>query len=410
MNQEDVHTGNAHRITFLGFVALLTLILVVTVGSRSTEVQSETGGLKFVHETHVTGAGIQCVECHDAALRSTLSSDNLLSTKTNCQSCHEEQLNEQCTFCHTSDDPTTYKKLATVDRELIFAHQQHVLETNNIKCETCHSNLDRKKDFIGELVPAMATCTTCHNGVQQSNTCESCHTNLVNLRPADHDRTDFQREHKRLVRSGSTNCATCHTQESCNDCHLTAGLTAPDKSGRDRGTSRSPRISTIDRGRSSALTFVHDLNFKFTHSILAKGKSADCQTCHRAEEFCSSCHAAGGNVNQSAFKPATHQETGFVTIGVGSGGGKHAQMARRDLESCASCHGVDATDPTCTTCHSDTDGVRGTDPKTHQRGFLSRVNGPWHTDQGVTCFVCHTDPNARAGGVRGNGFCGYCHN
>jgi hypothetical protein len=410
MNQDNLYPGHTHRTFYFGFTALLSMVVAVSVGLHSSEVPGETGGLKFLHETHVAGAGIQCVECHDAAPRSSLSSDNLLSTKANCQSCHEEQLNEQCMYCHTSDDPSTYKKLTTIDRELIFAHQLHTAETNNLQCETCHTYLDRKKDFVGELVPAMSTCTTCHNGTQQSNACESCHTNLVNLRPADHDRTDFMREHKRLARLGSTTCATCHTQESCNDCHLTAGLTAPDNSGRDLGTTRSPRINTIDRGKSSSLTFVHDLNFKFTHGLAAKGKTSDCQTCHRQEEFCSSCHAGGGNVNQNAFKPAWHRETGFVTIGVGTGGGSHASRARRDLESCASCHGVEATDPTCTTCHTDTDGVRGTDPKTHQRGFMRTVNGPWHTDQGSTCFVCHTDANARVGGARGSGFCGYCHN
>ncbi len=397
----------------LYFTAVVLMILVVgfTIMTRSGEIparQQQPVGIKFSHATHVEGAGLQCVECHDAAPRSKVSSDNLLSKKANCQTCHEEQLNQNCTFCHTSNDPTTYSALQTPARELTFSHEQHA-GIQQIACETCHTNLDAKKEFVGELVPAMASCNTCHNNVQATNACESCHTNFTGLRPANHDRTDFLREHKRFARTADASCATCHTQETCNDCHTGANLTKVDKTGRDLTTPRTPRLISIDRGQSSALTKVHDLNFKFTHGIAAKGKTSDCQTCHRQEQFCSTCHAAGGNVNQLAFKPTWHNEAGFVTIGVGSGGGKHAQMARRDLENCASCHGAEATDPVCMTCHVDPDGVKGTDPKTHQRGFMAATNGPWHSDPGATCFVCHTDPNARAGGIKGKGFCSYCH-
>ncbi|MBI3579527.1 MAG: hypothetical protein HY089_08995 [Ignavibacteriales bacterium] len=109
------------------------------------------------------------------------------------------------------------------------------------------------------------------------------------------------------------------------------------------------------------------------------------------------------------FKPATHQEAGFVTLGVGSGGGKHASLARRDIESCASCHDAQGADPTCTTCHTDPDGIKGNDPKSHARGFMMDSEGAWHSDPGATCYTCHTDPNARVGGIKGQGFCGYCH-
>ncbi|HEX9828951.1 MAG TPA: cytochrome c3 family protein [Bacteroidota bacterium] len=411
MNTSDGHIERStSRFYFTAaFLMLLVLSFTVITNSREVPIALQQGGIKFQHQTHVEGAGIQCIECHEGAVQSTASSDLLLSKKANCQSCHEEQLNENCTYCHTSDDPETYLPLTTPERELIFSHENHA-ETRQIACETCHTDLDASKEFVGALVPAMVTCNTCHNDVTASNTCESCHTNLVSLRPENHDRTDFMREHKRFARMAETSCASCHTQETCNDCHIGAGLTKVDEAGRDLTSPRSPRLQSLDRGRSNVLSTVHDLNFKFTHSISAKGKSADCQTCHRQEQFCATCHAAGGNVNQLGFKPATHSEAGFVTIGVGSGGGKHAQMARRDLESCASCHGGEAVDPTCMTCHVDTDGIRGTDPKTHTRGYMSGVNGAWHSDPGSTCFACHTDPNARTGGVKGKGFCSYCHN
>lgn len=394
---------------YAGVFGFLLLVFTFITPSRETGFKPDQAGrIKFSHSTHVEGAGLQCTDCHEAAPGSKMSKDNLLAKKANCQSCHEEQLSQNCTYCHTSDDPTTYVALSTPERELVFSHEQHV-STQNIACQTCHKNLDAKKDVVGALVPAMATCTTCHDNIQASNTCESCHTNFTGLRPANHDRTDFLREHKRFARMGDASCTTCHTQETCNDCHTGGILTRVDKTGRDLTTPRTPRLISIDRGQGITLAKVHDLNFKFTHGIAAKGKSADCQSCHKQEQFCSTCHVAGGNVNQLGFKPSWHAEVGFVTVGVGSGGGKHAQMARRDIESCASCHSAEAADPVCMTCHVDPDGVKGTDPKTHPRGFMLTTNGPWHSDPGATCFACHTDPNARTEGMKGKGFCSYCH-
>jgi hypothetical protein len=179
--------------------------------------------------------------------------------------------------------------------------------------------------------------------------------------------------------------------------------------GRDLVSQRSPRLAAIDRGQGLRVTKMHDLNFRFTHGIAAKGKSLECQTCHSKSEFCSTCHSAGGNVNQASFRPASHSVAGFKTIGVGSGGGEHARLAKRDIESCAACHGEDGTDPVCLTCHMDADGINGNNPKTHDRGFMSDNHGYWHDDPGANCYMCHTDANARPGGVNGQRFCGYCH-
>jgi hypothetical protein len=99
-----------------------------------------------------------------------------------------------------------------------------------------------------------------------------------------------------------------------------------------------------------------------------------------------------------------------VTLSVGSGGGDHATLAKRDIESCASCHDAEGADPVCITCHFDNDGIKGTNPKTHKKGAMSDLGyGDWHTDQGSVCYSCHADANARPSGVSGTQFCGYCH-
>jgi hypothetical protein len=291
---------------------------------------------------------------------------------------------------------------------ITFSHEQH-LAMKGVECTTCHAGLDSVAYAGAQNMPAMVTCNTCHNDTKATNTCEACHTSFVDLVPSDHLAGDFRKEHKRLTRLGALRvaCATCHTQTFCADCHDAASLMEFGK--RDLMAEPSPRNSPSDSPVQMTLQSVHSLNYKFTHGVDAKSKAADCYSCHASRQFCVDCHQTGGNVTAQAFKPAWHEGPGFTTLGVGSGGGRHAVMARRDIESCASCHDTQGADPVCITCHTDADGIRGTDPRTHPAGFMRNEHGPWHTNPGATCYNCHTDYNARPDGVKGKNFCGYCH-
>jgi len=188
-------------------------------------------------------------------------------------------------------------------------------------------------------------------------------------------------------------------------------MISENNTARDFYTPYSPH-KFIDNTKQQNISRVHDLNYRFTHGIDLKGKTSECQTCHQTETFCAQCHDSGsqdfaleGNV------PSSHKTLNFVTIGVGTGGGQHAILARRDIERCASCHDVQGADQNCILCHVDNDGIKGTNPKTHARSFRSDTeNGDWHSDRGSVCYSCHTDANARPDGIKGVGFCGYCHN
>lgn len=402
---------NLRKQGYLIVSVLLAIGAMLAMPTASLEGmdQPQTGKIKFNHKFHVKDSGISCTDCHSAAPTSKLASDNLSAKHENCQTCHSDQVEKNCTYCHTSEDVSTYV-FENPARDLKFSHQSHI-DGQKVECQTCHKDVEVAEKLQSVGLPAMTTCNTCHNGVKAMNACETCHTNFASLRPKEHNKTDFIREHKRIARISNATCMGCHTQETCADCHNGVSLTKTTKSGKDMVSPRSPRLTAIDRGQGMTLSKVHDLNFRFTHGLAAQQKKQDCQTCHQEKTFCSTCHAAGGNVNQLSFKPASHSnKTGlFVTTGVGSGGGNHALMARRDVESCASCHDVQGADPTCLTCHTDIDGIKGTNPRTHVRGFMEGSRGEWHSDPGSSCFMCHTDSNARPGGIKGQKFCGYCH-
>jgi len=298
---------------------------------------------------------VDCNICHSAAPTSKVSSDNLLAGHDNCVTCHEEQVTSSCGFCHTN--PENIEPRVAPVREIVFSHEAH-LSMKNVECNTCHVGIEGNEMPGTAQLPSMTACNTCHNDRKATNTCETCHTNFATLLPVDHQRSDFRRNHKEFARLGAldASCQTCHAESFCQQCHQTTGLKAFGQ--KDLMTEPRPKTWTKDSKNETILQNVHELNYRFTHGIDAKSRQADCASCHSAQTFCADCHQAGGNITQGSFKPASHSLPGFTTLGFGSGGGLHAEEARRDMESCISCHDVERRDPTCMTCHTESGRVR----------------------------------------------------
>ena len=292
--------------------------------------QDDSKQLKFSHKTHIEGAGIGCETCHPNGSTSKLASDNLRSVHENCTSCHEEQINNQCDFCHK--DPDNIQAAPPQLREIQFSHEKHV-NMKNVQCTTCHMHLN-EANYAGPVnMPGMAICATCHNDRKVSNACASCHTEVTGLIPPDHLLAGFKKDHKNLTRLGGmeTNCITCHNQNFCGECHSPGAVMQLGNGA--LMSDPNPRVFPGTSTPQMTLQLAHDLNYRFTHGIDAKSKSSECYTCHSPQEFCAECHEAGDNITAHSFKPAWHLGAGFTTLGVGSGGGRHAQLAKRDIES-----------------------------------------------------------------------------
>lgn len=347
------------RYFIFGFGLLVTVVIAVAM---KEPLKNEGGDvdhsryLKFSHKFHVDEQGIACEDCHNAVKESKALSENLLGDHASCQTCHEEQLTNDCAFCHTTGDNIV--PIPRVIPELIFSHEAHV--AHNMKCQTCHVGIEAVDYGSSIPEPPMTMCMTCHTEQKISTNCETCHTDFMSLIPEDHLVADFRKSHKELTRIGmmDVSCATCHISESfCQDCHTGAELTGFGLK-KDLMAIPTPRGSVKDSPRQLRLQQVHDLNYRFTHSIDAKSRLVDCSSCHEQQSFCAACHQAGGNVTQTKFKPENHRAAGFATVGRGSGGGLHAVLARRDIESCISCHDVQGNDPTCFTCHTESGTIR----------------------------------------------------
>ncbi len=344
----------------LGSVALTILSALYLTAQGDTErmLAVPDSEIIFLHKFHVEEAEVECTACHPEIESSTKSSDRNFPTMDQCAACHDVEDDTKCGICHrNAEEPGP---IPTSTRPIAFNHKTHL--SGGIKCLVCHNDVAGTEKPESQSMPTMAICMDCHDGVKANKDCELCHQKKVTL--ADIHPEGWRHKHAERASTDRQWCLQCHREESaCLACHRGDNLT---------GT-------------------IHDLNYQYTHGLDARSKNADCARCHDTKGFCADCHDRGNRM------PLNHSALSWVT--------DHGRFARNDVENCASCH--DNGDPTCARsgCHTDFDGIKGTNPRIHDSG-ISRFDshGPWHDDDGYFCFQCHTSTH-----TQGEGFCGYCH-
>jgi hypothetical protein len=330
--------------------AMISAVALYDSPREAVAAAGDTKGLKFSHANHVVERGIACADCHTKVAGSKMSSDRLIPVHEDCQTCHEEQINNDCAFCHTN--PDDIQPMVLPVRDLAFSHENHV-GARAVACETCHGGVLKDSTFSEIHYPAMASCMDCHGKGKPSNDCATCHSDFSKLIPNNHLVSNFTRVHDQPVSVGlaEVECATCHKESFCQECHTGDQLRS---FGGMPGMMTAPGARTPLKDSPDALRLqaAHDLNYRYNHAIDAKSRASDCASCHEARSFCVECHRSEGLLNAGVVKPQSHFEAGWVTIGSGSGGGRHAETGRRDIESCVSCHDVEGKDPSCMLCHS----------------------------------------------------------
>lgn len=397
-----------YKYLYLTIIPVILGILLFSAFSSKTVGDNEEKGnekiIKFSHSFHKDLA--ECTVCHSNVMTSKSSKDRLMPNHDNCKDCHDVENTDQCSTCHYDD----FEPLIQHSSEIIFDHSYH-LGTENMKCEQCHKGISEVDYAMNALqpYPDMATCYSCHNDrAVATNACEACHTSTANLKPVSHRSAQFIKTHKFASKQIDSNCIMCHdsNNNSCENCHVaTTGITEGNTAD-NFYTPYAPNNS-IDGAKQQKINKVHELNYRFSHGIDARSKRMDCQSCHELETFCGSCHQSkNGDFSMGGIIPTSHFKTNFANFAGSSALNEHGLLARRDIESCASCHDTQGADPVCLQCHQDFDGIRGNGIKTHTTGFMRGEKGDWHDTNSSVCFNCHSGTPGSAAGV---GFCGYCH-
>jgi c(7)-type cytochrome triheme protein len=338
--------------------SLLLLSSIIFSDSLSLKLTIPETDIIFSHKFHVGEQELECEVCHISIFESNNSASKNLPTMDECANCHEVEDDENCTLCHKNVDE--YSELVNPNREIIFNHSLHI--NMDLSCDVCHGEISESEQPNIKYMPSKANCYSCHDNTKASQNCNICHSSGISV--VDIHPIGWENTHGEQAVLNESFCSNCHIQESfCIDCH--------------RGDNKTGNI--------------HDLNYFFTHGLDAKSSQKDCQRCHNNNQFCVTCHEQGMRL------PLNHSKLNWLL--------DHGQAAKTDIENCAACH--ETSDPTCARagCHSDFDGILGTDSQIHLgNNGQFQSEGPWHGDDGYYCYQCHVPSRNLP-----SGFCGYCH-
>jgi len=289
----------------------------------------------FEHRAHID-RGINCVECHVGMARAGDEGPLHFPTDAACRRCHTKPHDERaCEGCHGESFVRSGVELAK--SHLLFEHGKHVAATHG-DCVRCHTEVTEIRPQA--LLPPMATCFGCHEHRDQwtLRDCDGCHVDLAHegTLPEDHlvHDGDFVREHGVRAASARDLCASCHSERSCAACHGVgtvpalparlafddtrlsgmhrAGFIArhPDEARADPGLcttchSEQSCIDCHERQNVAPGTTTrspHPAGWITTgpgggdHGVQARVDPASCAGCHggAGEQLCVGCHRVGG--------------------------------------------------------------------------------------------------------------------
>jgi hypothetical protein len=318
------------------------------------EAKAERPAVEFTHAPHQEN-GVECSTCHAGIEKATSLTERHLPDSKVCADCHEGY-----------DAP----KPGAPEPRITFSHAGHLPLVQN-KCETCHKKLPE----MGEprYVPPMETCTGCHKHQQDftQGRCRPCHVDLKGYFPtkAYSHGGDWLRLHGPAARPSAESCASCHDQTYCAECHAS--------------TTTAARPSVI-YPEEVKRDFIHRGDYVSRHYVDAAADPASCRRCH-GQKFCEACHtlqnatrlAPGNTLRQ----PDSHDQPGFVNDR--TSGNFHGDHARRNVNSCASCHDQGRSS-VCVACHQ----VGGVGGNPHPRSWTKRHDTGDINENGV-CRACH---------------------
>ena len=176
----------------------------------------------------------------------------------------------------------------------------------------------------------------------------------------NHD-SDWVRNHRSLASKAGHNCAQCHNQSWCLDCHQGGGINA-DLSRATFGRDYIPKS--------------HRSDFVNIHPIKALDNPQTCYRCHD-QKFCNACHA---RFPRGSLRIKSHLMLGLNGQRYAPAINEHAIEARRNLQSCQSCH---PEGDVCIQCHSS----GRTNP--HPRDWRSVKNNYRDKAGSKVCTKCH---------------------
>ncbi|HEX9779086.1 MAG TPA: cytochrome C [Geopsychrobacteraceae bacterium] len=249
-----------------------------------------------------------------------------------------------------------------------FNHTEHNTYIEGVGCDICHV------EDAFSIVPEKEICLACH---EQEFVDEVDYPMLSTHGPV------WAFSHRPAAKGNSIDCAACHEQSFCLECHK-AGFA-------DEQGAFGNNMMNVHRG-----------DFQVSHPIAARTDPQLCSSCHEAK-FCSECHATfnrndlgfdshrrgWSDISVSGTRHGLFTEDQCQSCHAGSvftshdWQRNHAREARKNLATCEACH---PDGDVCLRCHSDKSGLRINPHPKDWGDISSRLD---KASGGRTCRKCH---------------------
>ena len=301
------------------------------------------------------------VSAHGAAARAATANCATCHARESCQRCHVDGTRAPIIRALGSDarvarlvagKPAVYPMPADHDANQFAVIHGKAAKVDISRCAICHARASCETCHIGDgardvlrRLPDAREATAPGVQLRQATpevsfvTHRADTTHKVRVHPGG-----FLRSHSGMARSGELQCASCHAQRFCSDCHA--------------GEKVSRRY--------------HPNDFVSTHAPQAYSREVDCTSCHSTEAFCRACHRQSGLAAKSNIRSTVFHNAESLWLL------QHGRAARQDLTSCTTCH----QQTYCMQCHSDL----GSRINPHGAGFdAARMSSKNPT----LCLMCH---------------------
>jgi c(7)-type cytochrome triheme protein len=218
----------------------MPIAIIVFLAVFSAPLLAQNAPPRFSHQVHLKQANLTCLACHQAATTSTAATDGNMPAEKICLACHNGN-----TLPRVDTSFLSEKKPA--ERTYRFNHQFHLqmgnaapllaaaidngtylgkagdmrahLDTDDV-CEGCHRGLAETEVAGKPNLPQMPDCLVCHSEIDNPFSCEKCHLEGVNLKPASHTREFADAHSTGRLGLDKTTCLPCHGRHfTCMGCH-----------------------------------------------------------------------------------------------------------------------------------------------------------------------------------------------
>lgn len=211
----------------------------------------------------------------------------------------------QCMSCHPDIDDISPGRI-------IFSHSDHL--SRNYSCMACHPRFPHS--IAGVERPDMLSCYRCHGlnhavqGQVATEDCLACHPESFELVPENHTRAFIRGDHTERVNEQPEYCAMCHANSMCVECH-TGNNTGPDAPSQPviPADHRTPTWMAQHGGlflegkgacgschtqqscqECHKTPMPHPVGWLSDHKPPPGIENSDCNICHTERSSCQSCH------------------------------------------------------------------------------------------------------------------------